>query len=152
MGRPTDEQVRAAIAGIIQASQTAAAVYNWNVLGHDLRKWPGLFRGDSGTHGWVVKRIGQTSEWKNGSRDRMTWIYDVFGFYGFMPGKTGDNSDEDFSAILDAVYEAIKAKPTLDVDEVERHTLLQYALISTIDCGEETLHFAQGRLSVELCC
>ena len=151
----TDEQVRAAIAAVIKAAQPDAAVYSWNALGHRLHEWPAMFRtaDDATVHGWIVKRSGVQSEWKgNGGRVRQTWAYDVWGFYGFRPGKSGDNSDEEFAAIIDAVADGIRLSGKLGLDEVEDLQPLQYALISTIDCGEETLHFAQGRLTMMPCC
>lgn len=150
----TDAQVRNAIAAVIETAEPAAVIFNWNALGHQMNEWPGMFRlAAGGTHGWIIKRTGTESEWKgNGGRDRKFWIYDVWGFYGFRPGKEADNSDEEFAAILDAVYEAVRASGKLGLEEVEEHGLLQWQMITTIDCGEETLHFAQGRLRVMLCC
>lgn len=149
----TDAQVRQAAKGIITAAYPAAMVYGWNVLSHDLREWPGLFRmADANTHGWIIKRNGAESAWKRLNADRSFWIYDIWGFYGFRSGKETDNSDEEFATILQTVYDGFKAKPTLDVAEIEEHELLQYDLITTIDCGEETLHWAKGKLRVRLCC
>lgn len=149
----TDGQVRTAIAAIIKAAQPDAVVFDWNVLGHKEREWPGMFRTTGGTHGWVIKRSRAVSEWKGtGGRTRTLWTYDVFGFYGFRAGKSGDNSDEEFAEIVDAVSEAFRASGTLGLTEVEGHELMQFQLISTIDCGEEMLHFAAGTLIVRPCC
>lgn len=148
-----DKQIRITIAELIKTLYPSAQAFGWNVLSHDLGEWPGLFRtGDGATHGWIVKRSSAKAEWKNGRRDRKTAVYDVWGFYGFTSGNEEDNSDNEFALIVEAVYEAIKAKPTLDVSGVEGHNLLQIAALTTIDTGEETLHFAQGRLEVMLCC
>jgi hypothetical protein len=148
-----DKQIRVAIKQIIKALYPVAQVFAWNALSHSLNEWPGLFRTTDGkTHGWIIKRAAARAEWKNPQRDRKTAIYDVWGFYGFSAGNENENSDNDFAVIVDAVYEAIKASPTLDVTGVERHGLLQIATNTTIDTGEETLHFAQGRLEVQLCC
>ena len=149
----TDAQVRAAAKAIITTPYPAAMIYGWNVLSHQLNEWPGLFRTASGgTHGWVIKRTGGPSEWKRLNCDRRFWVYDIWGFYGFRSGKEGDNSDEEFAVIADAVYAGFKAKPTLDVAEVDEHELLQFDLLTTIDCGEETLHWLKGSLKVRLCC
>ncbi len=151
--RVTDTEVREAIADVIKTAQPDAIVFNWNVLGHNMADWPGLFRVDDAvTHGWLIKRNGTQSEWKNAYRDRQFWIYDIWGFFGFRAGKEGDNSDEDFAEITDSIYAGFKAEGKLGLEEVEEHELLQFNLITTIDCGEETLHFAQGRLRVRLCC
>lgn len=148
-----DKQIRLAIKQIISALYPGARVFAWNALSHDLGEWPGMFRDQDGkTHGWIVKRAATRAEWKNPQRDRKTAVYDIWGFYGFAAGNENDNSDNEFALIVDAVCDAIKSSPTLDVSGVERHGLLQIAAITTIDTGEETLHFAQGRLEVSLCC
>jgi hypothetical protein len=148
-----DKQIRLAIKQIIKTLYPEAQVYAWNALSHDLGEWPGLFRTASGaTHGWIIKRAAVNAEWKNPQRDRRSAGYDVWGFYGFAAGNENENSDNDFAVILDAVYEAIKAEPGLGLEGVERHGLLQVAANTTIETGEETLHFAQCRLEVQLCC
>lgn len=153
----SDEQIRAAIKDLITNAYGTATVFKWNALSHRLDEWPGMLRATdfatSGkTHGWVIKRSGAASDWKGLNRDRTTWIYDVWGFYGFRTGNEASNSDDEFSAILQTIYYAVMAVPTLNVAEVEGHELLQWDLISTVDCGEETLHWAKGRLKVRLCC
>lgn len=148
-----DKQIRIAIKQVISALYPEARVFAWSVLSHSLSEWPGLFRAaDGATHGWIVKRSGLAAAWKNPQRDRKVVAYDIWGFYGFRAGNEADNSDNDFALIVDGVYEAIKASPTLGLEGVERHGLLQIAANTTIDTGEETLHFAQGRLEVYLCC
>lgn len=82
-----------------------------------------------------------------------TSTYDIWGFYGFRSGTETDNSDNEFGAILDVVANAFTQEPKLTLSGgVRDHGLLQFAAITTIDCGEEILHFAQGRLIVNLCC
>lgn len=154
MPTDVDKQVRAKAGLVISGAYPTATVYPWNALSHDLGDWPGLFRMTAGgTHGWIIKRASGSAEWKSISRDRQSVAYDVWGFYGYRTGKLGDNSDDEFAVIWEAVYAAFKAAPTLNFDgTVEKHDLLQLANLTTINCGEETLHFAQGRLSVLLCC
>ena len=63
------------------------------------------------------------------------------------------NSDNEFGEILDSVYEAFNLSPRLGFNQtVEYHDLLQFPRITTLESGEETLHFAQGRLVIHLCC
>ena len=154
MPNDTDKQIRLAIKTLIKTAYPTAQVFAWNALSHDLGEWAGMFRTSDGkSHGWIVKRAALKAEWKNGRRDRRQIPYDVWGFYGFASGNETENSDNEFGEILDTVYEAFKASPRLGFDEtVETHDLLQYAAITTIKSGEETLHFAQGRLIVHLCC
>ena len=160
MPNDADKQIRLAIKPLITSSYATAQVYPWNVLSHDLSEWPGLFRttdfSTSGkTHGWIIKRAETSSEWKTfaAKRDRQKWNYDLLGFYGFRNGLEGNNSDDEFGEILDKVYENLRLSPNLGLAGiVERHDTLQFLRITTINCGEETLHFAHGRLPVQLCC
>jgi hypothetical protein len=154
-----DKLIRDAIGTLITTAFAAAdppivaKVYPWNVLSHQLNDWPGLFTTGSVIHGWVIKGTPLEAERKNAQRDRVTLEYDIWGFYEFRSGKSGDNSDDEFAVIRAKVYNAIKAEPRLDLEnEVEYHELLQFARATTIDCGETTLHFAQGKLTVHLCC
>ncbi len=146
----TDEEVRAAMKTVIATADAAAVIWPYNCLSHDLDEWPGLFGADR--HGWIIKRSAIEAEWKHGGRDRAVWIYDIWGFYGFRTGKEDDNSDDEWAAIIDAVRDGFRAAPTLELAEVERHDLLQVAANTTINCGEETLHFAQCRVRVHICC
>lgn len=157
MPAPTDTQVRTAIKTIIAAGQTTATIWPYNALSHNLAEWPGMLRAtdfatSAKTHGWIIKRASFTSERKNQVLERRVWIYDIWGFYGFRTGTETDNSDNEWAVIVDAVAAALKAKPTLDLAELEKHDLLQVESITTIDCGEETLHLARCRLTVRLCC
>lgn len=159
MTETLDTQIREKIGEIITAAlaeydeELEAKVYTWNALTHQPSEWPALFRNDGLTHGWIIKLSRQTAERKNAQRDRVQLDYDIYGFYGFESGTADDNTDNTFSEIVAAVYNGIKGEPRLDFDaEVEYHELLQFERLTTINCGEETLHFAQGRLSVHLCC
>lgn len=154
MPNDIDEQIRGKQRELIIASYATAKVWPYNALSHQLSEWPGMFRVSSSvTHGWIIKRAKVDAEWKNVPRDRRFMEYDVWGFYGFRTGKIGDNSDDEFAEICDTIYLAYKAAPTLNFDgTVEKHDLLQFSRITTINCGEETLHFAQGRINVRLCC
>ncbi len=147
----TDQEVRHAIKGIIGEADTDAVIYEWNALSHDLAEWPGLF--GSSRHGWIIKRSAIATEWKHGGRERPVWSYDLWFFYGFRTGKEGDNSDDEVGVILDAVGSGLKASPRLGIDdEIEKHELLQVKQNTTINCGEETLHFANCGLKVNICC
>ena len=155
MPNDNDKTIRNKIKAILQPSYPEAVIYPFNALSHDLADWPGLFRTDGvPIHGWTIKRSESSSEYKTIVKTRDVFAYDVWAFYGFRAGGSEtNNSDDEFGEILDTAFEALKAKPTLDLDGViDRHDLLQFARITTVNCGEETLHFAAGRLSVHLCC
>lgn len=147
-----DTNIRAEIAKAID-TVGGGKVYPWNALSHNLSEWPGLFRSSGVTHGWIIKRVNSPSERKTAQIDRRSFTYDIWGFYGFRSGSRSDNSDNEFANIIDGVYDEIKARPRLNFEsDVERHDLLQVLNLTTIDCGEETLHFCQARLTVHLCC
>jgi hypothetical protein len=155
MAAATDQQIREKIAAIIAGATGAdAQVYRWNALSHNLSDYPSLFRTSAGlTHGWIIKRASGESKGRMGRHADKSYTYDIWGFYGFRSGTESDNSDNEFGAILDEVTEAFVQEPKLQLSGgVRAHDLLQYAAITTIDCGEEILHFAQGRLTVHLCC
>lgn len=154
MSNDTNAQVRLAIKEIIKTLYPTAQVYAWNALSHDLDEWAGMFRTSDGkTHGWIIKEAAQSSTWKNGRRDRKKPVFDVWGFYLFRSGNESDNSDNEFSLIRSAIYEAVKDAPHLNFQStVETHDLLQFLRTTTLRSGEETLHFAQGQLTVHLCC
>ena len=154
MPQATDQQIREKIAAIISTAAPGAVVYRWNALSHDLSDYPSLFRGAFGaTHGWIIKRAALSAKPRMGKVSEDTAVYDVWGFYGFRSGTESDNSDTEFGVILDAVQAAFTNEPKLQLaGGVREHDLLQFATITTIDCGEEILHFAQGRLTVHLCC
>lgn len=147
----TDEEARTAIKAVIAGADPSGVIWPYNALSHQLDEWPGLFGQDG--HGWIIKRKSIETEWKgSGNRERQFWTYDIWGLYPFRTGKEGDNSDDEFSVLVDAVQAAFVASPTLDLDWMERHELLQVDTISTVNCGEVTMHIALGRLKLRLCC
>jgi hypothetical protein len=157
MANDHDKQIRLAAKAIIKNRYPTVQGFAWNALSHDIDEWAGMFKtSDNKIFGFIVKRAAVKSEWKNPQRDRRHPAYDIWIFYGFRAGAgvtENDNSDNEFGEILDCVYEDFKAAYNLNLPGVvEKHDLLQYAAITTIESGEETLHFAQGRLSVHLCC
>ncbi|HEV7701263.1 MAG TPA: hypothetical protein VGO43_13610 [Pyrinomonadaceae bacterium] len=157
MNENLDIQIRAACRTIILGKYADAIVWPFNVIGNDdPTEWPGHFRRDDGTaHGWMIMEADQGATRKgSGQRSKIVKEYYIVGFYGFVGGgKIGENSDEEFSIIRTNVYNGFEDEPRLGFDTVvEKHDLLQYKRITTVDCGEETLLMAPGRLTVHLCC
>ena len=157
MANDLDKRIRLAVKPTIATPYPTAKIFVWNALSHDLGEWPGLLRAtdfaaSKRTHGWIIKRVENAATRQNAQRDRRVWTYDVWGFYGFRSGRESDNSDLEWSEITDTVYDSVKAAYNFGLDgEVENHDLLQFVKHTTIDCGEETLHFSHGRLTVHLC-
>lgn len=157
MANDNDKQIRLAAKEIIKDRYPTIQGFAWNALSHDVSEWAGMFRTeDEKTFGFIVKRGSFKGEWKNGQRDRNKAVYDIWIFYGFRADEDvteADNSDNEFGEILDVIYEDFKTAYNLNLPGiVERHELLEYTRITTLLSGEETLHFAQGRLIVHLCC
>jgi hypothetical protein len=157
MSNDVDKQIRNKIKAIIQPAYPLAVIFPYNALSHDLDSWPGLFRlADGGVHGWIIKRAAAGGQWKTfaAKRDRPVFDYDVWSFYKFRPeSDETSNSDNEFGQITDTAYEDLRLEPILGLDGIiDKHDLLQYQRITTVNCGEEILHFAQGRLTVHLCC
>jgi hypothetical protein len=149
-----DWQIRDAIRNLLVSEHPQARVWPFLAIGHDMSDWPGLFKNASGLHGYTIFRTAAKAEWRgSGGRDRRTFDYAIWTFYGWRPGRVGDNSDDEFSDIIEADYQAFKSSPRLGLETiVQEHGLLQVSNISTINCGEETLHISTAQLSVLVCC
>lgn len=149
-----DLQIRDAIRNLLVNEHPQARVWPFLAIGHDMNDWPALFKTAGGLHGYVVFRTSANAAWNGtGGRDRRTFDYAIWIFYGWRPGRVGDNSDDEFSDIIEADYQAFKSSPRLGLETiVQEHGLLQVNTISTINCGEETLHIATAQLSVRICC
>lgn len=148
----TDAEVKTAIKAIIAAACPDAVVWPYNALSHRLAEWPAMFRKTDGTvEGCVIMRTKISAAWKNGTREKAVWHYTILVFYGFRTGKENDNSDQEFAVKLDAIRAGFRAEPTLGINCVERHDLLQVDANTTIDCGEETVHLANCGLAVHVC-
>lgn len=147
-----DEQIRNSCRGLILGQYPTDRVWPYLVLGHEASEWPALLRADDGiVRGWMIFRTGAVADWKNNQRDRRFFSYGIWAFYAFRSGKIGDNSDREFNERLDTVYGEFKSAPTLNLQFVAQHNLLQWQRITTVKTGEEILHWAEGSLRVELC-
>lgn len=150
-----DLQIRKKIKEYILEIDSNAKIYPYNALTHDVASWANLFKSSPKKHGWIIVRKGFGSEWNRGYQSKDTYKYDVWGFYGFYQFCENDNSDNEFSAILDQLQTKLKAKPQLDLSNIKEHKLLQLpdgGIDATIRSGNEQLHFAPCTLEVELCC
>lgn len=149
----TDQEVKDAIKTIIAAACADAVIWPYNALSHQISEWPAMFRRatDGMVEGWVIMRTRISGEWKNASREKAVWQYTLLGLYGFRTGDQSSNSDKEFGVKLDAIRAGFRAKPTLDIQCVEKHDLLQIMANTTVDCGEETVHLANCGLAVHVC-
>lgn len=151
----TEKQLREKIVALIETICPTAKVFRRNVLTADRAKWAGLFRHESNgqtvTHGWIVRRAKVESD-DSESYERHT--FEILGFYGFAFGSASANSEDEWQTVIDDLREAFDARRELDLEEVAdvNHHGLQFPAIGLIRVGEnEFLHFAGGRLQVDVC-
>jgi hypothetical protein len=146
-----DKDIRVAVKALILEVDANAKIYAFDTLPLDPSEWANLFIKAGQLHGWVIKRSGMTSREVRGGVFKDTYMYDVWGFYGFSGKSETDNSDDLFQEILDEVCEKLKAEMKLGLDCVSEHKLLQIPNIVVMRSGDTAMHFAAGKLEVELC-
>lgn len=146
----TDDQVRSFLASRVQAADPNAVVWPRWVLGYDPREWLGVMRpaGSDLAHGWLVTRRRQAVERTGPNQIYSLRTYVVWGFRSFQTGNNTANSEQEFSAALDAVEAALLpgtqfsiAATTVRVQELSFVSDLQ-------PFGNELAHFARGELSL----
>lgn len=174
---PDDYSIRAAIASIISAADTAAVVLPKFVLdvltGENANLLKPTSGADSGkVHGWMItrgrsqnKRVGSV-QWDAADpatsyRLDSTISYRIWFFYRYIHGDEAANTDshETFFNLLDDVIEAFALKPRLGISTTEcgggsrikYHNELQVEEDPDIVAmGKDSAHFAACRLEVEL--
>ena len=147
----TDKQIRNKCKELIKLVDTTAIVYAFDTLSLKPEEWANLFRANSVYHGWVIKRISTASVETRGNIFADTFTYDMWGFYQFKGTSETDNSDDLFQEIIDKITDEFKKKMTLELSCVKQHKIPQFSNITVIPSGNTALHFAQGKLTVELC-
>lgn len=150
-----DKQIRFALKAMIIEIDASAEVYPYNALSHDVDQWANLFSSSAVKHGWVINRKGFSSEWYKATESKDVFQYELWGFYGFRSENEDDNSDSEWSAILDQFRDKLKASPRLGLSGVDEHKLLQLpngGIEATIRSGNTQLHFAPCGLAVAICC
>lgn len=128
-----------------------AVVYPFDSLSLKPEEWANLFAKSSVYHGWVIKRTATASIEIRSNIFADTFTYDIWGFYQFKGTAETNNSDDVFQEILDKITDQFKLKMTLDLNCVKEHKIPQFTNITVIPSGKTALHFAQGKLTVELC-
>lgn len=160
----TEKQLRTAIAAKVETSSGSNRVYPFNCLNFridpktgraDFSDWIALFSYTSGStdyiHGWVIRRVGRETELVAGC-EIFTATYEVFGFYEFTGGNSTTNSDDVFSAVVEAVaaeFNTGDGNGLLDVNgETVEHSGLQFPALTVLQAGEKLLHFAGGNITI----
>lgn len=173
---PDDYSIRAAIASIISAADTAAVVLPKFVLdiltGENANLLKPTSGADSGkVHGWMITRGRSENERKGSVRwdanDPATSYridsvisYRIWFFYRYAHGDEAANTDshETFFNLLDDAIEAFALKPRLGIattecgagSHIKQHRELQVENVDIVAMGKEWAHFAECRLDVEL--
>lgn len=158
MPTPSDATIRDAIGDVIAAAAPLAVVYRWWVLGADEGQWPGYLRSTSDTdssgrkrvHGYVITRRQSTAE-EVGNRNvaRRTHTYWILGFHYYSTGTQASNSEDTFSAEIDAISDELDDKAGL-VSALSRREPVSWDF-DLKSVGGELLHIARGIITVQPC-
>jgi hypothetical protein len=159
-----DFKIRQALEWVVLALDENAMVFPYDCLSLNPLEWANLFKNleaeGQPVHGWVFKRADLTDEEhrRYAGRTKTTYVYDVWGFYGFTDGGRTNNSDLKFQKFIDlfcfVLRQAAMTKLGLDSIEkgVDEHQYLQFKKMTTLGKGSDQMHWAPGRLEVRLCC
>lgn len=146
----TEAQMRTALETVIATAAPKAVVFPWWALGHDQNEWPGMLKPATGldagkVHGYVITRTNTEGERKNPQCVTRLFAYDIWGFHFNETGTRVTNTDQTFSAELDAITSAFINAATLP--EAVRQVEEELSFRIDLDIfGGELLHYATGRL------
>jgi hypothetical protein len=153
---PADKDIRTAIAALIIPVAPQALVIPRLLMDVEVAQWAAVYRSDAHDgliHAWCVSRLGaQPLEIGNRPRD-YRWTYRVTGFRQYETGTAAANSEDEFSAEIDLVAEAIRNSKHLGFSSgVHSHDELQFpaAHIDIRRFGSSLVHLADGRLTVRV--
>lgn len=146
----TDEQIRAFLAGRLQTAAPNAVVWPRWVLGYNPAEWLGVMRPSNAdqAHGWLVTRRRQTVERKGVNQAEYERTYAIWGFRSFLTGNNTANSEQDFSAEVDAVEAALLPGSRFTINTT---TVRVQSVQFTSDLQEfsgELTHFVRGELTL----
>jgi hypothetical protein len=147
----TDQEIREGIGTVVQAAAPLAVVFPWWCLGFDTGRWPGLVvsaNDQDRPHGWVITRSAEERSEVPGGLFDVKSTYQVWAFHYYATGNEDANSEDLFSAEIDAVATALTPTSVAGV----RLEPLQFPIISIFQCGQELLHVAKGQLVASCCC
>jgi len=145
-----DARIRTELAARIQTVAPLAVVWSRWALGYNVSEWLGLMRPDNSdaAHGWLITRRRQTVERTGVNQASYTRTYALWAFRSFLQGQTGNNSEQHFSAEVDAVEAALLPGTQLLI-ESKMVRIVSLELSSDIMAfGGELAHFARGELVV----
>lgn len=158
MPTPSDSTIRDALGDAIATAAPLAVVYRWWVLGQDDSQWPGLLRSSLDTdadgrkrvHGYVITRRGSTGEYVgNKTAARRTHTYWILGFHYYSTGTQSSNSEDTFSAEIDAIMDSLDDKASA-VSALSRMEPVAWDF-DLKSFGGELIHIARGVLTVTPC-
>lgn len=145
-----DELIRVALTTRMQTAAPLAVVWSRWALGYNVAEWLGLMRPENSNaaHGWLVTRRRQMVERTGVNQAAYTRTYALWGFCSFAQGLTGSNSEQGFSAEVDAVEASLLPGTQLLIGG-KTVRIVSLELVSDITAfGGELAHFARGELVV----
>jgi hypothetical protein len=156
----SDKTIKQYLAGEIKAVVSTPQVFPFcNLDPKDLSKWAGKFSYTDDNvkeivHGWSIFRADRGGTPKSHGCQDYEWTYNVWGFYLFRPGGSSDsNSDDEFSAIIDAVADRLNEIPCWNIDTEDESFSLSHEGIkfpqTILRCGDERLHWAPGTIKIK---
>lgn len=154
----TEITIRKKILELIWSVCTDAKRIRRNPFTKDRSEWAGLFRHEitvdnvtkTVTHAWIVRRAEYDGNVK-AKNEKMT--FELLGFYGFDFGTEESNSEDRFQKYLDDLVVLFKDEDIWEFegeeDEVTNESF-KFNPIGLIRSGNEFLHFAGGKLTVNI--
>jgi hypothetical protein len=142
-----DERIRISLAAHIQTAAPLAVVWSRWALGYNVSEWLGPMRQDNtdAAHGWLVTRRRQTVKRTGIHQTAYTRTYALWAFRLFVQGQADDNSEQRFSAEVDAVEAALLPGTQLQI-ETKTVRIVSLELSSDITAfGGELAHFARDK-------
>jgi hypothetical protein len=155
MSYPSDKAVRAAIRAVIVGAAPLAKVLTRWTLGsiENSNDWPGELKAitdQQRTHGYVITREEISGEPAGSSIKGRIWTYTIFVLHYHASGNDALNSEDVFSAELDAVVAAFDLIDNANIGGAKRREPIRFRTdLKTY--GGKLHHVALGTLILEPC-
>lgn len=161
MSYPSDNAVRAAIKAVIASGVTqvggqpiAKILTRWTLGSIDQSNdWPGELKAPNDqqrTHGYVITREEISAEVKGNVGPTRIWTYTIFVLHYHSSGNDALNSEDTFSAELDAVVAAFDTVASANIGGAKRREPIRFRT-DLKPYGGKLHHVALGTLILEPC-
>lgn len=152
-----DEEIRRALAELIQSAVPAAKVKHWMFFPTaNPKQWGAAWKSESDA--------GRVNAWflfSKGNQPQNTEMlfepsqldeglsFEIWGFLAFASGDAGNNSTDEFDQICEDVRDAVNRVPQLGLETVQGHGGLAIRKTLADGYGDQMLHWAVGSLVVQ---